>query len=305
MAAQHVVIVGAGFTGLVAAHCLRTAGVDATVLDKASRPGGRLATRRIGGHRIDTGVRSFDVRDEHVLQTLLSMVGSQLRVADQEQGWRLTWAGPASDLAASLAADRVAQGSLVTHLTKDGGGVGLWGSKEVVPATSVLLTMPAPQSALLLQRSGLSEPLGLDQIEYERRLVVVAELGSAPGQTVASDVFDDVACLPAGGQQWLVRAQVRPSLSAAMWEADVTDTLAQLLQSLESNIGGSSIVRADCMRWRYSTARAVQPESSSVRVPGLPVLIGGDGFGTDTDPAASVERACRSGLALAEQVLGG
>ena len=43
------IVVGAGISGLLAAHELRNAGWHVTVLDKGRGVGGRMATRRLGG----------------------------------------------------------------------------------------------------------------------------------------------------------------------------------------------------------------------------------------------------------------
>ncbi|MBB3661157.1 MULTISPECIES: phytoene desaturase family protein [Prauserella salsuginis group] len=54
-ATDRVVVVGAGLSGLSAALHLTGAGREVTVLDRAPRPGGRVATETIGGHAFDTG----------------------------------------------------------------------------------------------------------------------------------------------------------------------------------------------------------------------------------------------------------
>lgn len=54
-ATRHVVIIGAGLSGLAAAARLRGRGHEVTVLESAAVPGGLVRTEEIGGHRFDTG----------------------------------------------------------------------------------------------------------------------------------------------------------------------------------------------------------------------------------------------------------
>lgn len=54
----HVVVVGAGITGLTAAHDLRQAGVAVTVVEADSRPGGRMTTETlVSGGRMERGAQ--------------------------------------------------------------------------------------------------------------------------------------------------------------------------------------------------------------------------------------------------------
>lgn len=79
-----VVIVGAGLAGLAAAERLYAAGRVVVVLDKARRPGGRCATRRIAPDPaapwLDTGAQYFTARDAIFLRRLEPLIAAELVV---------------------------------------------------------------------------------------------------------------------------------------------------------------------------------------------------------------------------------
>jgi oxygen-dependent protoporphyrinogen oxidase len=52
-------IVGGGISGLVCAHALRTAGVDALLLEAAARPGGSIHSESRNGYLLEHGPQSF------------------------------------------------------------------------------------------------------------------------------------------------------------------------------------------------------------------------------------------------------
>ncbi len=73
----HVVVVGAGISGLAGALRLRELGGPAlriTVLDQADRVGGKLSTGDVGGMRIEQGAEAFLLRDP-VMAQLAGRVG--------------------------------------------------------------------------------------------------------------------------------------------------------------------------------------------------------------------------------------
>ncbi|NBW91636.1 MAG: FAD-dependent oxidoreductase, partial [Actinobacteria bacterium] len=50
---MRIVVIGAGLAGLMAAQELHREGHHVVLIDKGRSPGGRLATRRIGGATLD------------------------------------------------------------------------------------------------------------------------------------------------------------------------------------------------------------------------------------------------------------
>ena len=71
-----VVIVGAGMGGLAAALTLAGAGLDVTVVERDSLPGGKLRTADVGGEAIDCGPTVLTMRD--VFETLFDDAGETL-----------------------------------------------------------------------------------------------------------------------------------------------------------------------------------------------------------------------------------
>ena len=56
---RRVVVVGAGLAGLAAAIRLAAEGVRVTVIERGTRPGGKMGRREIGPYRWDTGPTIF------------------------------------------------------------------------------------------------------------------------------------------------------------------------------------------------------------------------------------------------------
>ena len=60
---MNIAIIGAGISGCSCAHQLTQAGHQVTVVEKGRGVGGRMATRRMDGARIDHGAQFFTARD--------------------------------------------------------------------------------------------------------------------------------------------------------------------------------------------------------------------------------------------------
>jgi len=55
-------VVGGGISGLVCAHALRQAGVDAMLVEASSRAGGAVRSERRDGHLLELGPQSFSAK---------------------------------------------------------------------------------------------------------------------------------------------------------------------------------------------------------------------------------------------------
>ncbi len=62
-----ILVVGAGISGCVCAYQLSKAGHDVVVIEKGRGVGGRMATRRVGGARIDHGAQFLTARSTRML----------------------------------------------------------------------------------------------------------------------------------------------------------------------------------------------------------------------------------------------
>ena len=60
---KHAIIIGAGLGGLITACRLSKAGLQITVVEKNSKPGGRCNTVELNGQRFDTGPTLFVMKD--------------------------------------------------------------------------------------------------------------------------------------------------------------------------------------------------------------------------------------------------
>jgi monoamine oxidase len=78
------VVVGAGISGLVAAHRLHAEGADVVVLEASGRVGGRVWTPTAAGVRFEAGGEAVDLANA-TLRTVAGEVGAELR--DSEVGW--------------------------------------------------------------------------------------------------------------------------------------------------------------------------------------------------------------------------
>ncbi len=87
-ASTHVVVIGAGIAGLVAARECAKLGIRVTVLEAAEHPGGTIRRAALGDLVIDTGAECFSTRNPAVRELLEEVgLGERIAVPARSDAW--------------------------------------------------------------------------------------------------------------------------------------------------------------------------------------------------------------------------
>ena len=323
---MRVVVVGAGLAGLCAAGDLRDAGHEVVVLDKGTGPGGRMATRRIGGATVDHGAQFFTVRTDRIARAVEQWRAEGL-VREWSRGFgptpdgypRYAVVGGMNALAKHLAhGTDVRSRSLAFAIRRapTSARVPAWqvvvDSGEVHPADAVVVATPVPQALALTIMAEVTLPDALRTIDYDRTLALLAVLDRAPaipepgavqnGDPTFSMIVDNVrkgvSAIPA------VTAHASAEVSLARWDDDRDATHRALFAALEPWLGGASVVDSQVKCWRLATPQSTWPEPcwTAPDAPGALVLAG-DAFAGPEVAGPKIEAAITSGWAAAAAVL--
>jgi renalase len=331
----HVVVVGAGIAGLLAAHTLRAAGHELTVLDKGHRPGGRLATRRIGAATFDTGAQFLTVRDARVGAHLDAWLAAgvvrpwfrgapDLDVGDGQVGHARYRGDPTmrslpQHLAEGLP---IRLATVVVEITSstDGWRLTLRGrdgrARPPITGDGLLLTPPIPQTRELLATVPLESATSttLAQVSFDPCLAILAvpdgptalpprgavRLASEPVAWITDNLRSGASTAPA------VTVHATAAFSREQWNRPDHELGHDLLRAARPVLGcGATTVGVH--RWRYaapigapSPESPVDPAAPALldRAAGPPLAIAGDAL-----TAGRVEGAARSGLAAADALI--
>jgi predicted NAD/FAD-dependent oxidoreductase len=316
---QDVVVVGAGLAGLAAARELERRGRRVTVIDKGRSVGGRLATRRVDGARLDHGAQFFTQRGPE-----MAALVAELSEAGLVRVWCRGFTEPdghprhvvvggmnalAKHLASGLQDVRTGVPATAVRHTRSGWVVDTAAGQ--VTAAAALLTAPVPQSLALLDAGGTRLDAGirpvLDEIAYDSAMAVLVVLDRpaavpAPGAVqLAHGPFSFVADNRVKGisEVTALTLHTTDAWSRPRWDLDDDTVLAEALAAAAPWLGDAEVVDAQVKRWRYASPRRGWPEPCCVAVDGdEPQVLAGDAF-----DGPRVEGAYRSGLAAATAVL--
>ncbi len=320
-----ILVVGAGVAGLRAARTLAEAGANILVLEKSRGFGGRAATKRTHGsrvdHRIDHGAQYFTARDPR-FQTQVEAWQQSGALAVWTRGFHtLTPDGlEAPDEGHPRYAFRdgmntigkllgegleVRRSAKVTRLLRTAAGwkVGLEDGATYT-ARRLLLGVPAPQ-ALELSRNVVSERTRerLQGVEFAPCLALMAGYErDAPewsGVTV-QDEANPLSWLANDSskreqkEQTVLVLHANPAFSQMHLEAPET-AIPEMLE-VASSLGFSGPLWTQLQRWRY--AKATTPYSEPYLKDDDRLFFCGDWCG-----GTKVEAAYVSGLEVAQALL--
>ncbi len=320
----HVTIVGAGLSGLIAAHELASTGVSVDVLDKGLGVGGRLATRRMSGATLDHGAQFFTVRgqrfrefvDDAIEANVVDVWCHGFGIRDKYPRYYC----PAGMTAlAKWLADRVraAGATIVTDVRVEsvGRNANAWELTDTEgrtqPTDGVILTPPVPQTLDLLRIGGveLTSPFDrqLDAISYKptMALLVVLDGPSAvprPGgvQRTERDLFTFIADNQMKGVSSVpaLTFHVNGPTSNQRWDDDPAEVEADLMRIASPWFGGAGVVESQLKKWKFAGPYIPFPASSLVveSDPG-PLVLAGDAFA-----GPKVEGAFNSGVSAAAEI---
>jgi renalase len=300
-------VVGAGLAGLTAARHLQALGGQATVFEKGRGPGGRMATRRIGGQRFDHGAQYFTATSPR-----FRSVVEQWQAAGVVEEWfreggspRFRGVGGMNAIPKHLAAglDVRLSSRIVEVAWRGGEWVVRTEAGDEQTGAGLVVTAPVPQALELLGGVAGRVPERLKRVQFTSCFALMVALDGASGLGGAGFVE-----LPEGPLKWIadnarkgitdgdgaLTILATAEFTRIHYDAPVEEVAARMLEAAKPWLGGSGVREWQLHRWRYSVAATPEAEPCLViREPG-PLVLAGDGFGFP-----GVEGAFLSGFAAA------
>ncbi len=325
---SNVIILGAGICGLILAKKLQNHGFKVKVLDKGRGVGGRMATRRFGGGRVDHGAQFFTARGDN-MRAVLSDPAVKDVVRVWSKGFATSTAGEAfedghprymalngmSSIPKALAKGLDIQTSVKIDLTerKDSSWALKSAEGEFFNADLLIMTCPAEQALRLLHHGEVqlnsNEEKILKNINYHPSIALMVKISgeskipkpggirfdSGPISWIADNTQKG---LPTQNpDESLITIHSDPLFAEENWEEDLSIAAQKLLEEAKAWVG-DSVVECQPHRWRYSLSLQ-KMEPGFLKLSGPPIgYIAGDGFG-----GGKIEGAVNSAFATFQALI--
>ena len=322
-----ILIVGAGLSGLMAAHTLKDSGYTVQLIDKGRSVGGRLATRRVGDNGIaDHGAQFFSVRTD-TLQGYVDQWLEQDLVYVWGTGWsdgsikstagdghpRYVVKGGMNQLAKHLAVGLdIVVDARISSIELDGQTWTLVDANgEVYSGRALLMTPPAPQSLELIEASAIQlnekDQLELAKIQFGPCLCGIHEINGEfelPEPGAIQDFEQDIYWIADNhakgiSDRVIVTTHADAKFSRQHYESSDDTIISHLEEALRPYLkDGATITNTQVKRWRYSIPQITYPKEY-LMAENLPNLVfAGDAFGG----RGRVEGAFMSGIAAGKAI---
>lgn len=312
------IIIGAGLSGLTAAHELLKNNWEVTILDKGRGVGGRMATRRAGEARFDHGAQYFSTKTpdfQAFAQTIIQKnIAKEWHLEESDTSFshaRVIGIDGMSSIPKFLAEKlHIFTNEKVISFSESAKGFNVvTEAGNIYESNAIICTAPAPQAIELLQKSkvAMAEIENLKQIHYDPCIAVMATLKTQTGIPSPGGM-----ALKVGNIAWVAdnfqkgispvfstTIHATPAFSLAHFDDDLTQIGHQLLSEIQDFIAPESVESYQVHRWRYSLAAKRYSENFSVsQSTKYPLVFAGDGFGI-----GNIEGAFVSGKSAAQSLL--
>jgi renalase len=320
---KHVLVVGAGIAGLMAARHLVDGGVDVTILEKSAHVGGRMATKQFSDARFDYGAQFFyathPIFRKHVdrwhetgsLKRWLPHPNPSTNghaVFDPEAWFGVNGMTSVPTMLASELDVRL--NFNIEGIKGTNNGWKIWSdSKTTLEADGLILTAPVPQSLAMLERvDNIPNDLimRLHTISYKPLFTLLVCMKDGSGLK-----SDGALHLKEGPIAWINDTRVKSDSSAsssvtALASPDFSyghmledlDTVRDLLLKEVYPFLSSDPESVMIHRWRYAWPSQPLDMPEVTAVP-APLALAGDGFGGEQSLGYMVESAGLSGISAA------
>ena len=316
-----ILVIGAGISGCTCAWRLAQSGHDVTLVEKGRGVGGRMATRRMEGARIDHGAQFFTADDPRMKQLSQSWQDAGVIVpwydkipGREELSGRIRFrgvqgmTGPAKALSQSF---QVETGFFVDLIQKYQGG---WLVAEKSNGTRtfqcdhLIITIPSVQMLQLFERSHYTlDTETMDRLRSIRHTQCLAVLGildrpsslKAPGTVthpvqeidwLSDNYIKGISPIPS------CTIHASDNYSQRHWETTDEERVPFLLSVAEENLK-AKITSWSSHRWGYAkpvvTFGRTYWHSTQEKL-----SLAGDGFGGER-----IENAALSGWAAADAIM--
>jgi len=283
---SRVAVVGAGVAGLACATVLARAGIGVMLLEKARRPGGRVATRRVEGLAFNHGAQFAAARGPEFAALRADLAARGIATswpAAGGEGRRMSCHPGMSALPAAMAAQAAMAGAdlhterQAAFLQQCDGGwqVRHLGAAEISPGSTaseggalsgpfdaVLVARPGQQAASLLATAGHRFTAIASAAVMAPCWAVMARFAEpVAGADVRQSATSPIAWAaregsrpgaPPAADHWVLHASA--SWSRMHLEASATDAGAALMAVFRAETGAAAPDLVLAHRWRYALA---------------------------------------------------